>query len=105
MRMITVTQADIDEATTRCFKQNMNVCRNCVIAVAVARTLPEGSLVFTGGGSTEIDVPNKPTEIWVHGKAMRQLINDFDGQKPVQPGDYPMYPNYEELVKSDLERS
>lgn len=105
MRMITVTQADIDEATNRIFKQNMNICRNCVIAVAVARTLPEGSLVFTGGGSTGIDEPHKPLEIWVHGKAMRQLIDDFDTQVPVQPGDYPMYRNYNELVVSELERS
>lgn len=101
MLMITVTQKHIDEATERVHKNSMGVCRNCVMALAIGDHFNDGSEVFTGGGSTDVEHPDGSREIYVHGELVRDLIKNFDKAKPVQPGDYPIYTNYDELLRHE----
>lgn len=101
MLMITVTQKHIDEATERVHKNFMTVCRNCVMALAIGDHFNDGSEVLTGGGSTDVEHPDGSREYFIHGRLVRNLIKNFDEAKPVQPGDYPIYTNHDELLRHE----
>lgn len=101
MLMITVTQKHIDEATERVHKNFMAVYRNCVVALAIGDHFNDGSEVITGHGCTGVVHPDGTNEGYVHGKLVRDLIKNFDEEKPVEPGDYPIYTNYDELLRHE----